>query len=105
MSRRGVSREEVERAVEELVADGIYPSAERVRDKLGRGSMSTIHKHMTELWPRLEKWSTASEKKAARHIQKAMDLLEGVRALRKQRRGVERAIRHLEKALAEVRKA
>ena len=50
MARAGLSKSEVQRARDQLVAEGRYPSADAVRAALGNtGSKSTIHRYLKEL--------------------------------------------------------
>lgn len=48
-SSRGVQREDVWAAADSLIADGLRPTIERVRQKIGRGSPNTVS-------PMLETW-------------------------------------------------
>lgn len=52
--RNSITREEVFLAASELFAQGTNPTQTRVREKLGRGSYSTIHKHLQE-WKKVGK--------------------------------------------------
>ncbi|MFZ2295429.1 MAG: DNA-binding protein [Polaromonas sp.] len=49
ISSRGVQREDVWRAADALIAEGLRPTIERVRQKIGRGSPNTVS-------PLLETW-------------------------------------------------
>jgi len=48
MAREGVSYEQVESAIEELVGSGKQVTIKGIRDVLGTGSPNTIHRHLTE---------------------------------------------------------
>jgi colicin import membrane protein len=48
MARPGITREQVTQAADALVAEGIHPSIEAIRKRLGTGSPNTVHKHLTE---------------------------------------------------------
>ena len=48
MGRPGITYEEVAQTAELLAKKGINPTITQVRDKLGTGSRSTIHQHLTE---------------------------------------------------------
>lgn len=61
MGNRPVSYEEVVRAAKELVKEGRYPSVAAIREKLGRGSNTTIHKHLREWWASDEAASLAKK--------------------------------------------
>ena len=47
--RRGIQEEDVFRAADALLAEGLRPTIERVRLKIGRGSPNTVS-------PMLERW-------------------------------------------------
>lgn len=49
MARTGLSKAEVKASREQLLAEGRYPSVDAVRQVLGTGSKSTIHKYLKEL--------------------------------------------------------
>jgi len=50
VARAGLSKSEVQRARDQLIAEGRYPSADAVRATLGNtGSKSTIHRYLKEL--------------------------------------------------------
>lgn len=49
LSNRGIQREDVWTAADSLIADGLRPTIERVRQKIGRGSPNTVS-------PMLESW-------------------------------------------------
>ncbi|MYM84274.1 hypothetical protein GTP44_20255 [Duganella sp. FT50W] len=49
MARTGLTKAEVKASRERLLAAGRYPSVDAVRQDLGTGSKSTIHKHLKEL--------------------------------------------------------
>ena len=46
MARPGILYVEVKQAAEDLSAKGITPTIERLRQRLGAGSFSTISKHL-----------------------------------------------------------
>jgi len=48
MARVGITKEQVHAAANQLVAQGVHPSINAVRDLLGTGSNGTIHKHLRE---------------------------------------------------------
>ena len=45
--RIGVTYDEVAAIADQIVAGGAEPTIRNVRDRLGRGSYSTIHRHLT----------------------------------------------------------
>ncbi|MCK4120415.1 DNA-binding protein [Ralstonia nicotianae] len=47
MARQGISYEQVANVAEQLVADQLKPTLNAVRERLGSGSMNTIHRHLT----------------------------------------------------------
>jgi hypothetical protein len=47
--RPGITREDVERACEQLKAQGRFPGPTNVRLELGRGSLESITKHLRAL--------------------------------------------------------
>ena len=48
-STRGVQQDDVWSAADDLIAEGLRPTIERVRQKIGRGSPNTVS-------PMLESW-------------------------------------------------
>ncbi|MHA6823952.1 DNA-binding protein [Ralstonia pseudosolanacearum] len=48
MARQGISYEQVSNAADALVAEQLKPTLPAVRERLGSGSMNTIHRHLTE---------------------------------------------------------
>jgi hypothetical protein len=49
MARIGLSKSQVRASRDQLLAEGRYPSVDAVRQALGTGSKSTIHKYLKEL--------------------------------------------------------
>lgn len=47
MARQGISYEQVAHAAEALVAEQLKPTLTAVRERLGSGSMNTIHRHLS----------------------------------------------------------
>ncbi|WP_247351335.1 DNA-binding protein [Ralstonia pseudosolanacearum] len=47
MARQGISYEQVADAAKALVAEQLRPTLSAVRERLGSGSMNTIHRHLT----------------------------------------------------------
>ncbi|WP_223270568.1 DNA-binding protein [Ralstonia pseudosolanacearum] len=47
MARQGISYEQVANAADALVAEQLKPTLTAVRERLGSGSMNTIHRHLT----------------------------------------------------------
>lgn len=47
MARQGISYEQVAHAADALVAEQLKPTLTAVRERLGSGSMNTIHRHLT----------------------------------------------------------
>ncbi|MBT1536547.1 DNA-binding protein [Ralstonia solanacearum] len=47
MARPGISYEQVANVADALVAEQLKPTLTAVRERLGRGSMNTIHRHLT----------------------------------------------------------
>ncbi|MCK4118430.1 DNA-binding protein [Ralstonia nicotianae] len=47
MARQGISYEQVANAAETLLAEQLKPTLTAVRERLGSGSMNTIHRHLT----------------------------------------------------------
>ncbi|MDO3615292.1 DNA-binding protein [Ralstonia pseudosolanacearum] len=47
MARQGISYEQVANAADTLVAEQLKPTLTAVRERLGSGSMNTIHRHLT----------------------------------------------------------
>ncbi|MDB0543320.1 DNA-binding protein [Ralstonia solanacearum] len=47
MARQGISYEQVADAAKALVAEQLKPTLSAVRERLGSGSMNTIHRHLT----------------------------------------------------------
>ncbi len=52
MARTGVRYEDVQRAIDTLMAKGDAPSVHKIRETLGTGSFTTISEHLRE-WRRL----------------------------------------------------
>nr|NMF98812.1 hypothetical protein [Aromatoleum toluolicum] len=52
--RTGVEESDVKSAVEALEQEGIRPTLRTIRDRLGRGSLGTIQRHLGALRPRRE---------------------------------------------------
>ena len=108
-STRGVQQEDVWTAADALIAEGLRPTIERVRQKIGRGSPNTVS-------PMLESWfATLSSRlgvnntnKETTHVpkalQQAMESLWDV-ALTKGRAEADEKIRQAQHALTESRKA
>lgn len=48
MARSGVTYDDVQRAIDELLAQGESPSVQKVRERLGTGSFTTISDHLRE---------------------------------------------------------
>jgi len=46
MARQGITREQVFAAAEELREEGIAPTVQTVRERIGSGSFSTINAHL-----------------------------------------------------------
>ncbi|MEA3394461.1 MAG: DNA-binding protein, partial [Pseudomonadota bacterium] len=49
MARAGIYKSEVLRARDKLRATGLHPSIDAVREELGTGSKSTIHRYLKEI--------------------------------------------------------
>ena len=108
-SMRGVQQEDVWTAADALIAEGLRPTIERVRQKIGRGSPNTVS-------PMLESWFTtlssrlgvSNTNKETTHVpealQQAMESFWGV-ALAKGREEADEKIRQAQHALTESRKA
>lgn len=52
--RTGVEESDVAKAVEALEHEGIRPTLRAIRDRLGRGSLGTIQRHLNALRPRAQ---------------------------------------------------
>lgn len=108
-STKGVQQEDVWTAADALIAEGLRPTIERVRQKIGRGSPNTVS-------PMLESWfATLSSrlgvnntKEETTHVpqalQQAMESFWDV-ALAKGREEADEKIRQAQQALTESRKA
>lgn len=108
-STRGVQQEDVWTAADALIAEGLRPTIERVRQKIGRGSPNTVS-------PMLESWFATlssrlgvnNSKEETTHVpqalQQAMESFWDV-ALAKGREEADDKIRQAQHALTESRKA
>jgi len=71
MARAGITKEQVHAAANQLVAQGVHPSINAVRDLLGTGSNGTIHKHLRE-------WADARPTQKAPEFVLPTDLTNGI---------------------------
>ncbi len=72
-----LSKQDVFNAADELLAEGVKPSQQLVREKLGRGSATTIHRILNDWWKDIGKrLNTQSQNSTApMPVQKALEEL------------------------------
>lgn len=70
MAKKGVTDEEVKRAVEQLIARGVKPTAEGIREEIGYGSMTTI----VPKWKRLREEQASASPDSLRVLPAALHL-------------------------------
>jgi len=109
MARTGLTKAEVKASRERLLAGGRYPSVDAVRQDLGTGSKSTIHKHLKDLQEELAQAGGARRQDTERSLQTLVEQLanrlhdDADRRFRELCAGHEQAMQAKEHELAELR--